>query len=219
MAVFIFTNKRLMTVYPMAYMGMINLAQACLFSLQLVTFTWIDLCDFDDPTNVIDLLANSVFMECSWMSQRTGLTFVSRRSIIDLAGFIKLVDVCITIQVRILEIIFTTGINLDFIMTIIDSFNRVTNIKRISLLVNILSVYSVVSSIVILIYFLTQVGHHNDVDDWIEKIGIYYGYGLAQAYDIWVRNMLMPIEIVFLTSCLLVVLVGITRLIQSKDHP
>lgn len=216
MALLIFSNKRLNTVYPMAYMGMINLTQACLFSMQLVTFHMVDLCDFKNPPFIIEMISNSVFMQNSWLSQKTGLTLVSERSVVDIAGFIKLVDTCITIEVRILEIIFSSGINLDFILTVIDSFNRNRNIRWITNLVNSLALISLVSSIVILIHFFpAQDDHDTEVDEWISRLGLELGYGLTQTYDIWVRNVLLPVEVLFLVSCLLVVIVGITRLLQT----
>ena len=78
-----------------------------------------------------------------------------------MVGVIQLAKIGIIVQVYFLEIIFTTGINLDFITTMINSFNRNQNIRNISRLVVVMSLYSFLVQIGLLVYFFTNVSKDN----------------------------------------------------------
>lgn len=155
-------------------------------------------------------------MKGTWLSDKLGVSVFNKVSDHDLKGSLMLVQLSLTVMFNSAEIIFTIAINLDFIWTVFNSFNRKDNIRKIKALVYICSLFCLVSLISILIEFVQDI-NDDEHNTWVEEVGVQNSYGLRQVVNIWIRHIIWPVQILFLGSCVLVFFVAIYKLILTRQ--
>lgn len=161
----------------MAYMGTINLATACNLYQQAIGL--FNFCNLENGNWLLSLMKNTLLTKGSWLSEWLGFHLIHPNPDLEVIGIMELVKILIIVQVYFFEIILTTAINLDFITTVINSFNRKQNIKNISRLSLIMAFYCFIVSFGILVNLIMTATRGNEKETKeIRRIGIEQGFGL-----------------------------------------
>lgn len=166
----------------------------------------------------IKLLRNSLLMQDSWTSTATGITLTENNfSEIDLIGMFFMMDISLMMVFIFLEMTLTTAINLDFILTLTRSFNRARNLRYISNLQSMMQLFIFVMTASVLIDFRRDLDKESSENE-IYKLGLSQGYGLKSYINIELRHALFFIQVFFLLTCALILILAIFSFWQRRKN-
>lgn len=107
------------------------LGQACYY--YFFTFALHSLCTEDSM--FVEVFKNSIIMGGSKVAKFLGIQGSTAYTNFEVIGLLTITDVAFMVGAIYVEMIFSSAISLDFIMTIHDSFNRSANLGRIMVFV------------------------------------------------------------------------------------